>query len=209
MKRFAVVAAFCAAYSTAMASTSSAAAHRAGALGLRRLRTGYALTALAVIPGVLLRFMTSLFARQVMQLTIGLLALALYVFYLMLLHRTTRVLEDQPYWWGRYSAWGIVWRQMIPVYNIYALWHWTRTAGEYIEWRLGQESKAGELAFWCVVPGLLLFFSDTIPLAIAMMGMLLVLVGFELLYGPLQRALARAAPAEPSSAHEVTGPIPV
>ena len=159
------------------------------------LRVGYWLAALSIASGLLSRRLTSTTAGRLVLVTVGLLAVAWFVFYLRLLHRTTRVLEEQPLWWGRYSAAGIVWRQFIPFYNVYALWHWTRTAGEYVGWRLGQESKAGELAFWCIAPGLLLFFSDEAPLPVAALGMLLVMLGFEFLYGPVRRALAIPSPA--------------
>ena len=116
-----------------------------------------------------------------------------YVYYFMIQYRLTRVLEDEPGWWGSYTPAGIVWRQFVPIYGIYVLYQWTKEVGGYIEWRLGRSFHGGPLTFVGLLVGACLLGGR---LRWEVAGQIIVFASFLFFYRALGVALLLPAPGE-------------
>ena len=113
-----------------------------------------------------------------------------FVYYFMCVHRLIRVLRTQPDWWSEYTPAGVVWKQFIPLYGIYVLYQWTGDVESYTNWRLNRKSKVGLGAFLGLFVGFIAMNSQSA----AWLGFFLVFGSLALLYVPVWRALAVAAP---------------
>lgn len=121
---------------------------------------------------------------------IALFALPVLIYYFMIVHRLVRVLDQQPGWSTEYTPAAAVWKHLIPFYGVYFMYVWPRDVESYINWRLGRESRVGLWAFLGLLTGLLLRFADPY------MGLLIMIVSLYVLYIPLRRAMATAAPTD-------------
>ena len=113
------------------------------------------------------------------------------VYGFMIQYRIAQVLEQEPGWWGSYTPFGIVWRQLIPIYGLFVVYRWTKEIGSYLEWRLGRPFRGGLWAFLTFLAGVLM--QGESPLW-SLVGGLLTFVSFLFLYGPMRVAFTGAAP---------------